>query len=120
MSKSSTSVRRLALHKLKSRIISDLTRALAHASHRLALRAQGQNTFTDPDDLKHALSLLKLLPQLLPLLPHPPPPPKPLTAEELKQQKLQTQLLEIHLRDRQNPNIALGKHSRCPICLEGP
>ena len=62
---------------LRSSIVLRLAAALDAAALRLQQAAAGQSTFANDADLKAALALLKILPDILPRLVSPAPPPPP-------------------------------------------
>jgi hypothetical protein len=63
--------------ELRQSIVLRLAAALDAAALRLQQAASGQSTFANDADLKSALALLKILPDILPRLNNPAPPPAP-------------------------------------------
>jgi hypothetical protein len=87
---------------LHAQILATLATALHSASLRLRNSTDGHSTFTSDADLKAALALLKLAPDLLPLLKQSapaPPPPVPY---------------------REQPGFQIPLIPKCPICNKGP
>jgi hypothetical protein len=102
-----------SLKKLRRRIVADLARALASASHRLA-RAAGHSVFADPHDHRAALALLRALPLILEEIPGPPPRPRPIRGFVSWPLCTICNTGELHNPDRCPKNPA--NFPRCPVC----